>query len=241
MAQQQNGVQLYRGGAVLERMGDLGYASAQPPAIVQAAQGSCGVPTRIDVSGGVLNVPNDAINYLCWLMKGIRNSPASGAASSTPLRSPEIILPYDGDFEVGPDLQPPQAMGKFFPFEWATEAIGRGIYRIKCDFEVRIISGSLTPEMVINSAQNLEFRVIQIGTEDRWRIVCNIGDSQDAAKSALIPAAGGFFLPEGQEIIPWNPTTMAYDLAGTLIGGPGDSYGITAIFRSWFKDVSCYQ
>lgn len=234
-----NGIMPYQGGRVLQRVANNGN---EVPPIVEFVNGpgpSCSAPMQLSAAGGVVNLPSDAARYVCWLMKGIRRSPQTGRLTSVALTTPEVLLPVAGSFQVGPDLTPPQALGKFMPSEWDTEAIGRGIYRIKVDFLVRKIAGGLSDQAIKESAQNLEFRIIQIGTEDRWSVALNVGDAQDASKSALEPALGGFWLPDGEEFIPYNPTTFAFDFAGTMVGGPGDQYGVRAVIRSFFRDVVC--
>lgn len=222
---------------VLQRVN--GGAEAPPIVEFANAMPACGNSVSLDVRSGQLNLPRDAANYVCWLMRGIRKSPRAGKITSVALTTPEVVLPVAGSFQIGPDLGPAQSLGKFFPYEWQTEAIGRGIYRLKVDFTVRKIAGALADQSIKESAQNLEFRVIQIGTEDRWDVALNIGDAQDAAKSALEPALGGYWLPDGEELIPYNPSTFAFDFAGLMVGGPGDQYGIRAVIRSWFRAVEC--
>ena len=234
-----NGIMPYQGGRVLQRVNN---GAGEAPAIVEFVNGpgpSCSTPMMLNASNGVVAIPSDAARYLCWLFKGIRRSPQTGKLSSVALTTPEVILPVAGSFQIGPDLTPAQALGKFMPSEWETEAIGRGIYRIKVDFLVRKIAGALSDAAIKESAQNLEFRIIQIGTEDRWSVALNVGDAQDASKSALEPALGGFWLPDGEEFNPYNPTTFAFDFAGTMIGGAGDQYGVRAVIRSFFRDVMC--
>lgn len=232
-----NGLMPYTSPRVIQRVQTM---AAEPPPVVQFANGpACGSPLMLDASGGAVSLPRDAANYVCWLMRGIRRSPRTGKITSVALNTNEVILPVAGSFNIGPDLGPLQSLGKFLPYEWETEAIGRGIYRIKVDFVVRKIAGALTDDAIRQSAQNLEFRIIQIGTEDRWDVALNVGDAQDASKSTLEPALGGFWLPDGEEFVPYNPSTFAFDFAGLMIGGPGDQYGVRAVVRSFFREVGC--
>lgn len=231
------GLDLYRGGRVFSQ----GNGAMEPPPVVQFANApACGAsPVSLRSIDGLIGLPGDVAQWACWYIKGMRRSPTTGKLTSVALVTPEVVLPVAGSFKVGPDLFPSQAFGKFFPAEWASEAVGRGIYRIKVDFTARKIAGALPTPDIIESAKQLETRILQIGTEDRWTVALNLGDAQDAAKSTISPSEGGFWLPEGEEFIPWNPTLFAYDFAGEMIGGAGDQYAIRATIRSYFKQVVC--
>ena len=239
-----NGMDLYRGGNGNRLFSRVDGMTNEAPPIVQLASGpACGMGApsamMLDARSGLVGIPSDVARWACWAMRGMRRSPRLGRLTSVALTTSEVVLPYAGSFQVGPDLPPPQAFGKFMPYEWETEAIGRGIFRFKVDFVVRKISGGLTSDEIAKAAANLEFRIIQIGTEDRWDVALNIGDAQDAAKSQISPSEGGYWLPDGEEFIPYNPTTFAFDFAGLMIGGAGDSYGIRAVIRSYFREVVC--
>ena len=233
-----NGMQLFQGRVI--RRSDSMDANEAPPIVQFGSSPACGVPMALDARSGLVGIPSDVAQYVCWAMRGIRRSPRTGKITSVALTTPEVILPVAGSFQVGPDLSPAQALGKFLPYEWETEAIGRGVFRIKVDFFARKIAGALiTTAEIVKSAKSLEFRILQIGTEDRWDVALNVGDAQDASKSLISPSEGGYYLPDGEEVIPYNPTTFAFDFAGTLAGGPGDQYAIRAVIRSYFRAVGC--
>ena len=229
------------------RMQAIGAAAGvvEAPPIVQMQQqmqqNACNLPeVRIDASQGYVAVPADVAAWLCWQFRGMNQCPKLGQITGNQLVTNEVTFPFDGSFDVGPDGSPDMALGRIFPYEWETEAIGLGMYRIKVDWIARVTAGALLVADVINAAQNLEFRILKLGTEDRHVVALNIGDAQDAARSTLSPADGGFWLPIGQEWVPYKPVTQTFDFTGTMPGVAGvDSYTLRAVIRTYFRQVGC--
>lgn len=219
----------------------------QPPPIVELVNGGnvCGLdaqqPLMLDARSGVVGIPGDVAQWLCWNFRGMRQLPKTGQTTGVQLVTNAVTLPSLGSFQISPDGPPQLSLGRIFPFEWESEMVGLGIYRIKVDWIARIILGALTVSDVVNAAQNLEFRILKLGTEDRHVVALNIGDAQDAAKSTLSPADGGFWLPDGAEWIPWKPSNQAFDFQGLLPGAVGvDSYELRAVIRVYTKQIRCY-
>lgn len=226
---------------VLARVANAGLA-AEPPPIVALQNGGCGLSpeVRLDASQGYVTVPGEVSRWLCWQYRGMMQCPKLGQTSGNQLLTNELFLPFGGSYDIGPDGPPDLALGRIFPYEWETETIGLGIYRIKVDWVARVSAGALTPSDIINAAQNLEFRILKLGTEDRHVVALNIGDAQDAARSQISPADGGFWLPQGAEWIPFKPSTQTFDFAGTLPGLAGvDAYSLRAVIRVYFRPISC--
>jgi len=185
--------------------------------------------------------PTDVGRLLCWMYKGLCSFNKFGTVSSVALRSNQISLPDpDFDFNIGPEGDA-VSLGVFFPRDWVSEAVFHGIYRLKVSFTVSVTQGNLTVEDVRRSLfDDLDFRILQVGTEDNFLVAINIGEAQDAERSTDSPALGGYYLPEGNEFVPFAlaPEVFSFDFRGI---GPGvvgtDAYNVTTSIRTYWKKV----
>lgn len=231
---------------VLSQVAQNGAMFSPPPIVEMANSGNvCGLDAQpalmLDARSGMVGIPGDVAQWLCWNFRGMRALPKTGQTTGVQLVTNPVTLPSLGSFQVSPDGPPQLSMGRIFPYEWESEMVGLGIYRIKVDWIARVINGPLQVADVVSAAQNLEFRILKLGTEDRHIVALNIGDAQDASKSVLSPADGGFWLPEGSEWIPWKPSTQAFDFAGLMPGAVGvDAYELRAVIRVYTRQIRCY-
>lgn len=183
--------------------------------------------------------PVDLDRFLCWLMRSTCSFNKFGKVGSTPLVTNLLTLPDpDFGFNIGPFRA---ALGVFFPPEWSAEGAYHGIFRVKIAIDVIILAGALNANDVSDALfEALTFRIIQTGTEDPFTVALNFGEPSDARDSQLVPAAGGYFLPEGMEFVPWfaNPAQQGYDFQGVAPGTIGvDSYTVQCRIRSYWKEI----
>jgi len=189
--------------------------------------------------------PTNLSRLLCWMYKGLCSFNKFGHIASVRLNTntitlPDPLVPANG-FQIGPEGAA-QAMGVFFPRDWVAEAAFKGIHRLKVSYTVTItetVSG-LTPQDITRALfDDLDFKILQVGSENNIHVAVNIGDANDAERSELAPRAGGFYLAEGREFIPFvfAPEVFAFDFAGQGPGVAGDIYNVTAAIRTWWTEV----
>ncbi len=183
--------------------------------------------------------PADLARWLCWLMKSTCSYNKFGKVGSTPLTTNLLALPDpDFGFNIGPFQA---ALGIFFPPEWSGEGAFHGIYRVKISIDVNVTLGALDPNDIAEALfENLTFRIIQTGTEDPFQVALNFGEPSDARDSALVPSAGGYWLPEGMEFVPFalNPAQQGYDFQGQAPGVIGtDAFTVQCRIRSYWKEI----
>ena len=183
--------------------------------------------------------PIDLDRFIAWLMRSSCSYNTFGKVASAPLITNTIDLP---DPVFGYNISPfAQSLGVFFPNVWSGEGFYHGIYRVKISFEVRIQQSQFTAAEIINSLfESFTFRIIQLGSDDPFTVALNFGEPADARESVFVPSAGGYFLPEGGEFVPWvfQPDIQGYDLTGVAPGeDPTDQYSITARIRTYWREI----
>jgi len=185
--------------------------------------------------------PTNLSRLLCWMYKGLCSFNKLGHIGSVRLTTNQISLPNGAaEFNIGPEGNA-TSLGVFFPRDWVAEAAMKGITRLKVSFMVNPIEGPLTSTDVQRALfDDLDFRVIQVGTEDNLEVALNVGDANDAERSELAPRAGGFYLAEGMEFVPFifAPEVFAFDFRGQGPGAVGtDAYTVEAKIRTWWVAV----
>jgi hypothetical protein len=214
--------------------------------------GACGVPNSV-MAGAIVPgqyvawspslgaCPNDMDRILCWWHKSLCSFNKFGQIGSVALRTNVLNLPHPvTQFAIGPEGAA-QALGVFFPRDWSAESAFHGLYRFKVSFTVNILEGGLTPEAVARQLfDDLEFKIIQVGTQDNLHTALNIGQAQDAERSTDAPPLGGFYLPAGREFVPYftTPEIFAFDFRGIAPGTVGvDAYSVSAKIQTYWKPV----
>lgn len=185
--------------------------------------------------------PTNLSRLLCWMYKGLCSFNRLGFIGSVRLTTNQITLPDPvNGFAIGPEGAA-TSLGVFFPRDWVAEAAFKGIQRLKVAFTVTVSAGALTPADIQRALfDDLDFRVLQVGSETNLDVALNIGDANDAERSELAPRAGGYYLAEGREFIPFvfAPEVFAFDFRGQ---GPGtvlvDEYTLSGAIRTWWVDV----
>lgn len=188
--------------------------------------------------------PDDVGRWLCWLFKSYCSYNRFGAIGNTKLLTNAVTLPdAETNFDLGPD-QLEELMGAPFPVEWKGEAVYHGISRIKVSFNITDIvggAGTLTFDQIETGLfNNLDFRILQSGTDDQYTVALDMGDAQDAQSSAFVPSQGGFYLPCGTEFVPFGiaPELQSFDFRGTAPGSVGtDEYTLSATVSVFFAKV----
>lgn len=211
-----------------------------PPAGVCAPVASAGGPCYMRWEPGLGDCPTDISRLLCWLWKSYCSFNRFGKlgtsrSTTTPLHVPHGVY----GFSIGPEGAA-QACGVFFPHDWIGEAVFRAVYRVKASPTVYGVAGGMDPGQIANGLENnLEFRIIQVGSQDNFHSVLNFGDAQDASKSTDTPSQGGFWLPEGNYFVPFgpDPAIQAYDFRGIAPGGAGDAYDFFFTIISYFAPI----
>lgn len=211
---------------------------------VLASTGGFGSPLTTIPWGPELGAcPENLAKLLCFIYKASCSYNKFAKLGTVKLRTDAASLPDPNaniGFSIGPG-QDEQLLGIQFPVEWTGEAMFHGIFRVKVSFNVSNISdGGLTFAQIRDGLfENLDFRVIQSGTEDDYDVAISFGDAHDAQNSDLAPSLGGFYLPCGMEFIPfiWRVELQSFDFRGIAPGGAGDTYDVAATISAYFKDV----
>ena len=185
--------------------------------------------------------PQDIPRILCWMYKGLCSFNMLGRPGSVRLNTNTIVLPDPvNGFAIGPEGAA-TALGVFFPRQWVAECMFHGIYQLKVAWNISVIAGLLTPEQIARALfDDLDFRIIQVGTEDNLHVAASIGDASDAERSQLAPSLSGFYFALAEEFVPFvfAPEVFAFDFRGT---GPGiagtDEYQVTGSIRTKWKLV----
>ena len=183
--------------------------------------------------------PDTLPMWLCWVHYGLCSFNKFGEIGSSVQSSNLCVLPDPAwGMQIGPNAQPCSA---FFPTQWVSEAMGRGIYRVLSDFSIRTIDTTMTPEEIRRDLSRLDFLILQLGTEDPFTTVLDFGEQHDTSRSELLPALGGYYL--NYPFVPYvlNPSVFAWVLRGTAPGDPSgptpDEYEFFCDFRSWWTPV----
>lgn len=211
------------------------------------AGGGCGV-MPISNSGPVFmkwhpelgDCPTNLSRFLCWMFKGLCSFNKFGAIGHVKLLTNALDLPDpDFAFDIGPDNA--ASLGVFMPRDWVSEAAMKGIFRVKVSFQVLVTEGALTAaEIERQLFDSLEFRILQIGSQDNFHTALNFGDAQDAERSTDTPSQGGYWLCKGDEFVPYifAPEVFTYDFEGQAPGVVGTNvYTVTALVSSYFRKV----
>jgi hypothetical protein len=107
-------------------------------------------------------------------------------------------------------------------------------------FQVNVTEGALAPaDIERNLFDSLEFRIIQVGSQDNFHTALNFGDAQDAERSTDTPSQGGFYLCLGEEFVFGNyPEMFSFDFEGQAPGVVGtDEYSVQARISCYFHPV----
>ena len=232
--------------AAVARRAAMNAAAAQGacPTPVPYNTGMTGAPNFMKWSPSLGDCPTDLSRLLCWLFKGYCSFNRFGKIGTSRLVTNTITLPDPagiGGFNIGPEGAA-QSLGVFFPRDWVGEACMRGMYRFKVSFQVTItenVSEFTQGDLVRAAFDNLDLRVVQVGTEDNIHTAMSIGDAQDAERSTDIPSQGGFWLACGDEFIPFGvaPELQAFDYRGLMPGVVGDEYNLTSTIQTFWKAV----
>lgn len=176
---------------------------------------------------------------LCYLDKGSCSFNKFGVPSAVKLRTNTLTLPDAvNGFQIGPGAGA-SSLGVFFPRTWVGEMVFHGINRIKVSFAIANVVGALTRADIESALfDDMDVRILQTGSVDPFHVVLQL-ESQDAQRSTLIPAAGGYYFPQHGQFVPFfiAPELFTFDFQGLAPGGAGDSYSLGACVRVYWEKI----